>query len=115
MAYNGWKNYETLNVSLWLDNDQGTQSFVIKTAQQCYDDAKADRHSTREEVARVHLADQLKDYVEEMNPLASDASMFSDLLGAALSEVDWYEMAEHYLADVEKEAETEEETAAVEE
>lgn len=24
MSYNGWKNYETWNVALWLDNDQGT-------------------------------------------------------------------------------------------
>ena len=23
-TYNGWKNYETWNVKLWLDNEQGT-------------------------------------------------------------------------------------------
>lgn len=23
MAYNGWPNYETWNVMLWLDNDEG--------------------------------------------------------------------------------------------
>lgn len=23
MAYNGWKNYETWNVNLWLNNDEG--------------------------------------------------------------------------------------------
>ena len=23
MAYNGWKNYETWNVALWLGNDEG--------------------------------------------------------------------------------------------
>ena len=26
--YNGWKNYETWNVTLWIDNDEGMYRFV---------------------------------------------------------------------------------------
>ncbi len=33
------------------------------------------------------------------------ASMFADLLGAAISEVNFYEIAEHYIEEVDKEEE----------
>lgn len=28
MTYNGWKNYETWNVALWLNNDEGLHALV---------------------------------------------------------------------------------------
>lgn len=30
-SYNGWKNYETWNVALWIENDEG----LYKLAQSC--------------------------------------------------------------------------------
>jgi hypothetical protein len=33
MTYNGWKNYETWNVALWIDNDEG----LYRLAQECKD------------------------------------------------------------------------------
>lgn len=27
MAYNGWSNYETWNVKLWIDNEEGSYDY----------------------------------------------------------------------------------------
>ena len=109
MSYNGWKNYETWNVALWLDNDSGSYSMTQSMAQEAWDGAEAERSLTRLDVATRDLADSLQALIDEMRPDLG-ASMFADLLGAALSEVDWYEMAEHYLSDIDKESDDEEES-----
>jgi hypothetical protein len=80
-GYNGWTNYETWNVKLWLDNEQSTYNDMCSMARRATEAYK--------------LAQQIKEYVEEMQPDLG-ASMFADLLGAALSEVDWYDIAEAY-------------------
>lgn len=85
--YNGWTNYETWNVALWIDNDQGSYSQRQEMAQEAWDDAEDTRgysSQTREDSAKYLLSKRLQEWIEEMNPLASDASVFSDLLSAAL-------------------------------
>ena len=42
---------------------------------------------------------KLKDSVEEMSPLGEKATIFTDLLNAALSEFNWHEMAEAFAED----------------
>jgi hypothetical protein len=37
-TYNGWKNYETWNVILWLDNDEGFYSLVQEFGNRTYED-----------------------------------------------------------------------------
>jgi hypothetical protein len=54
------------------------------------------------------LSDRLKNEIEEANPVADQASMWADLMGAALSEVNWHEIAEHYIENVDKDEEDEE-------
>lgn len=104
-TYNGWTNYETWAVNLWMGNDQGSYSYYGERSQEAYDDAEADDYFTRDERATLDLSDILKRDFEEANPLADQASVWSDMLSAALSEVNWYEIAEHLIADVDKEAE----------
>lgn len=102
-TYNGWTNYETWNVALWLDNDQGSYNHWSAQAQDCWDAAtEKPGILSREERAIYDLADRLKDEVNEAAPDLG-STCFSDLLNAALSEVDWDEIARHYMDEVEKE------------
>lgn len=82
--YNGYANYETWAVSLWIDNDQYM-------------------HNQLEEFARKHesiseLANIIEDWISDDMPELG-ASLWSDLLSAAFNEVDWYEIAELAHAD----------------
>jgi hypothetical protein len=103
-AYNGWTNYETWNAKLWMDNDEGSQGYWAERAQQLYNDAEADHPFTRDERATLDLSDELK-HEHEANMPELEPSFYSDILNAALSEVNWYEIAESLIGDVDKEAE----------
>lgn len=81
--YNGYKNYQTWNVALWLDNEQGTNEMLYDLA----NNSKLESNYAN--------ADLLKEYVEACaEPILEGASMFSDLLGHALANVDYLEIIE---------------------
>jgi hypothetical protein len=92
MSYNGWSNYETWNVALWLSNEEGTESDCVEMAREAWEDADDDTEATQ------NMAKRLESYVDDMMPDIGP-SMFSDILGAAMSEVDWHEIASHYVDD----------------
>lgn len=91
-GYNGWSNYETWAVALWIDNDEGSQEWAHHLAVEC----KGNEHE------RYEVANVIKEEMEESMPDLG-ASMWADLLGAAFSEVDWYEIADNLLSGVEVE------------
>ncbi len=98
--YNGWTNYETWNVKLWMDNDQGSSEYWAETAQETWNNAEATNYGlSRREVAANDLAELLKDQHQENNPIGDQSSTYSDLLSAALSEVNWHEIANSILDD----------------
>lgn len=82
--YSGWANYETWAVALWLGNELATYEEL--------------RVLTQRARSKEDLASSVKSFVEEMTSL-DEASLRADLLSAAVAEVDWYELADHYWED----------------
>jgi len=107
--YNGWTNYETWAVNLWLGNDEAQYRHWSQEAQSAWDDATADRTFTREENAAIALVEMLETYHDENIPSGIDGTVYADLLSAALSEVNWKEIADGLLESVDKEEGKEEE------
>jgi len=113
--YNGWANYETWAVNLWIGNEESSYRYWQDVAQEAYQDAGDGLSAyakftgreifSREERAALALADQLKeDHEEQAQERTGEASVFTDLLNGALSEVNWREIATSLMEEVEKEA-----------
>lgn len=90
-GYNGWTNYETWNAALWFDGD-----FLEEEAAN-YEDAYS-------------FGKFIESYIDDMVEEAGiDNGFLSDLLGAAVREINCFEIAEHYEEFFKKEGEEEEE------
>lgn len=102
--YNGWTNYETWVTKLWIDTDAQLEYYIERT-QEIYPTVDHnDNTFTAIELTAMKLRDELKDTIEECNPLPK-AGMYSDLLNAALSEINYYEIAMSIVEDAELEDE----------
>lgn len=84
-SYNGWKNYPTWAVNLWLSNDEGLYRAALEMA--------------RNEITIGDLAALYEAWITE--DLAPDlgASFAADLLGYSLAQVDWREIAKTWRTD----------------
>lgn len=77
MAHNGYKNYATWCVNLWLDSDPQTQRWV-EEAVRLYDEVTA--------------AGMIEELVRVSNPIRTASNVYSDLLEHSLEQVDWDEI-----------------------
>ena len=103
MSYNGWSNYETWAVKLWIDNEQGSSDYWREATLDAWAHPVRNQFidSDRDRAA-IALADRLKDEHDDSDhPVfaAANGSVYADLLNAALSEVDWREIADSMIAD----------------
>jgi hypothetical protein len=93
--YNGWSNYETWCVNLWLTNDEWTDHELSRLMREFRKDEGDD--DDENDVNGASKA--IKDFVEENMLPDLGATMAADMLGAAMSEVNWYEIAENHMED----------------
>ena len=106
-THEGWRNYETWAVFVWIANDALLYAAVLRIARTA---AMAAPDSvqvcsgiwTVEEARTFLLADRLKAVIEEANPLKHHPSAYADLLASALQDVSWGELAEAFLTEVTK-------------
>lgn len=81
--YNGWANYNTWLVNLWITNDEYTEEGLRLAV-------------------RYGGHDGARDYVDELLDDSGIASgtMWYDMIRSCLSEVDWREIAGHCQDDI---------------
>lgn len=91
--YNGWTNYETWLCNLWFENFDFSD--MLDMFDGCED---------KDDILRI-IKNYIKDYVEEVvEESRGNANGFiNDLISSALGEIDYYDIAEHYVDDVESE------------
>ena len=89
--YNGWTNYETWAVKLWMDNSGDAEYWAGAGADVYIDDAPG---------MVMRLARDIKVAHEDAVPDdLYDVGWAADLLGAAIQAVNWEEIARHIIDD----------------
>lgn len=98
-GYQGWTNYETWAVALWINNDQGEQEYWHERARESVmntGDKAPNQYMDHKDNARYQLTEELKAAHEERAEewMGSQAGVFAGLMNAALVSVNWHEIAE---------------------
>jgi hypothetical protein len=100
--YNGWKNYETWNLKLWLDNDQDTYHYWQHAAREALT-VDAQPKGSFSLAASAQLADQIEAEITKDAPHLTGFGFYSDILSASIREVAYREIAESMLEDLQEE------------
>ncbi len=97
-GYNGWSSYETWATALHLDNDEYSYNHWRDRAREALLEQEADIDN-----AVTQLEDELEDHHrDEMHDMLERIPMcwIHAVLGGAFSDIDFREIARHYVEDV---------------
>lgn len=90
MSYNGWTNWETWNANLWIDNDwRMGESFALQAGD------LLSSYEPEESIER--LSGRIEDYFQQQIPETS--GFFDDVISMAMRDVNWREIAKHYVEE----------------
>lgn len=92
--YNGWTNWETWNANLWIDNDwRMSESFAMQAGDLL--------SSFEPDEAIERLSGRIEEYFREQMPELNGKldGFFDDVLSMAMREVNWREIAKHYVEE----------------
>ena len=94
--YNGWTNWETWVVNLWIDNDQRLNEYYGELVRVEVSKNKGHRKSTTFQLS-LTLSEQFDEWMPEIGGL------YLDLLNGAMREINWHEIARHLVERAEEE------------
>lgn len=86
----GFTNYATFVVAVWADNDQAEQARMVDRVREA-----AAAHDPARDL-ECETAEALKEWADQCHP-GDIGEPWSDLLTAGLAEVDWLDLARHYM------------------
>ena len=99
-TYNGWTNYPTWNINLWIGSDSGSFDYWTEQSREAWESAEPSQYLTKSQSAKYALANRLEDEFEELRlDNNGESGPMTDILTWALDQVDWDEIADHWLAD----------------
>ena len=85
-SYNGWSNWETWNIGLWMENDEPTYheiDQIIRSAKDTYD-----------------LSKKLEEWAyDALNNEDIQPSFIIDFVSGGLRDVNFFEIAEHKIEE----------------
>ena len=87
--YNGWANYETWLVNLWLGDD------FAATINEADPEIATNQHE---------LAEAMQEWtanIVDLDTHSVESGFIADLINAALSRVNWHEIAENHVREEE--------------
>lgn len=91
--YNGWSNYPTWAVALWIGNEEPSYWHVSELAESWAEESREDGGILADLAFRIfaYVADSAS-----IAPVLGQASLATDLLNSVLAAVNWQEIAEGY-------------------
>jgi len=106
MTYNGYSNYETWAVQLWIDNTESKSAYWRRLAEEVYNHQASEQvHFSKIEDATCILAEKLKEkHNDQMERILNDANVtgtvWADLLNASVCAVNFGEIAKNLMESV---------------
>ena len=108
-TYNGWANWDTWIVNVWITNDLKLYEYIATMARE---EVNAAKHNSEVQLgwhgrAQGRLSRILREQFEEWAPdipiTNAIDGLYLDLLTGSLRAVDWREISRHLIEEVEEE------------
>ena len=96
--HNGYTNYETWVINLWISNEEASYNYYRDLARNIYNKAWDTKYLSKYEEACRNLAHELEatyqsNMADILEKSGAENTVWSDLIGNALSNVNWHEIA----------------------